>query len=417
MFKQISFAFITALIIIGITVAIIIFGRGYRLNPNNNQVQTTGLLATTSSPNGANVYINNQLTSATNSTINLLPGTYDVKITKDGYTSWSKKLQIKGEVVTKAEALLIPIAPEFRPLTTTGALNPILSPDGTRIAYGIASASAEKQGIWILDLNDRPLSFQTSARQIAVDSSFIQYSKAKMIWSPDSKQIVGNIDDNLFLLNTNELNIYPQDISLISDLQFDKWIQEKKEKDEAFFKVLKTKLYKSFKDKIKIISWSPDETKILYTATASATIPEIITPPLIGTNTQPEERNLSIGKIYVYDIKEDKNFYITQDEKVVSPPLVSVENILYQNYLDLLKISKIQWLSDSGHLILTEKNPEEKEGKISIIDYDNTNKQTVLSGFFEDNFVFPFPNSTRIIILTSLNLSSTTVNLYAINLK
>jgi len=407
--KRLIITLITIIGFILITTIIIALGRGYRFNPKTKSFQSTGLLVSSSFPTGSQVFVDDHLVSATNSTIPLPPGTYNVKITKDGYIPWSKKLTIKGEVVTKADALLLPVAPELRPLTTTGALNPSLSSDGIKISYGVATSSAEKQGIWILDLSDRPLSFQSTARQIVKDNEFIKYSQGKTYWSPDGKQILIQTEQNYYLLNTDVMNDNPEDTSLTIEFLIQSWIKEKTDKEEALFKTLKPKFQESIKESIKILSYSPDETKILYEATASAIIPEIITPPLIGTNSQPEERSIKEGNIYIYDAKEDKNFQIKQGEKQKEANPEDKNIVL--DYLNSLKTPEIQWLPDSQHIILVENK------KINIVEYDGTNKSTLISAPFEDNFVFPFPNVTRLVILTTLNPSLTTPNLYSLSLR
>ena len=60
---------------------------------------------------------------------------------------------------------------------------------------------------------------------------------------------------------------------------------------------------------MKIVSFAPDENKILYEATAAATT-TIISPPLIGTNATEDKRTITPNTLYIYDIKEDKNYFI-----------------------------------------------------------------------------------------------------------
>jgi hypothetical protein len=45
----------------------------------------------------------------------------------------------------------------------------------------------------------------------------------------------------------------------------------------------------------------------MYTATASATLPPILTSPLPGSNSTDEIRAIKPGGIYTYDRKEDRN--------------------------------------------------------------------------------------------------------------
>jgi len=416
MFRKLILAILTIAILVGITALIVAFGRGYRFNFQTGKVAPTGLLVASSFPTGAQVYVDDHLVSATNSTIPLPPGNYEVKITKDGYISWQKKLKVQGEVVTLADALLLPIAPILRPITTTGALNPTVSLDGTNLVYGVATASALKQGVWIMNLADRPLSLQSPSKQIARDSEYLKFSTGTFIWSPDNKQIIVKLDGNYYLLSTDGLNESPQDVSLTYDLQFETWIEEETTKQEALVKSLKPKLAKFIKENTKIISWSPDETKILYEATQSATMPEFLTPPLIGSNSQPEEREFETNRLYVYDIKEDKNFYLQNTERTSNQETLA--NTLEKNYLDLITYHlalPLKWLPDSKHLLLIEKN-EKETNEIKIVEYDNTNKATIFASPFEDNYMFPFPSGYRIVILTTLN-PSLSPNLYVVDLQ
>ena len=91
------------------SIAAILYATGYRVSLSGGSdgkiIAGTGLLVTTSRPDGARVLINNNLTTATNNTINLKPGDYDARIEKDGYLPWSKKIIIKNGLVSEANAL------------------------------------------------------------------------------------------------------------------------------------------------------------------------------------------------------------------------------------------------------------------------------------------------------------------------
>ncbi|HBU22179.1 TPA: hypothetical protein DEB02_04520 [Candidatus Beckwithbacteria bacterium] len=72
----------------------------------------------------------------------------------------------------------------------------------------------------------------------------------------------------------------------------------------------------------------------------------------------------------------------------------------------------VQCSPDPRHYILVQ------EGKIVIGEYDGTNQDTVYAGPFSDDFAYPWPNGSRLIILASLNGGSNQPpNLYSINLK
>src|SRR3989344_7346377 len=112
----------------------------------------TLILVATSDPNGASVLINGTLKTATNNSLNLQPDNYDITLQLDGYSPWQKTIPIKQEEVFKTNAFLFPKVPNLTPLTLTGATNPVLSPDQSKIVYSVASASAQKNGLWILDM-------------------------------------------------------------------------------------------------------------------------------------------------------------------------------------------------------------------------------------------------------------------------
>src|SRR5664280_1622818 len=126
--KKLIIPVLIVLFLIAGTIVVILLGRGYGLNLNGSGpiLAGTGLLVATSSPNGAQVFINGHLTTATDNTINLAPGDYDVKIFKDGYFPWEKKISISKETVSKADALLFPTAPQLESITNIGISNPTL---------------------------------------------------------------------------------------------------------------------------------------------------------------------------------------------------------------------------------------------------------------------------------------------------
>src|SRR5260221_7337856 len=166
--KQLTISVLIIGFLVAVTALVIFLGSGYRIDFGGNGaiLSGTGLLVTTSSPNGAQVIINGHLTTATDNTINLAPGEYDVKIFKEGYFAWEKKITIKKEVVSKADALLFPSAPKLENITNVGVLDPTLDPSRTKIAYLVASQSAAKNGIYVLDMTSRPiLTLQSASSQ------------------------------------------------------------------------------------------------------------------------------------------------------------------------------------------------------------------------------------------------------------
>lgn len=355
-----------------------------------SSLKPTGLISATSDPTGAEVSVDGTLKTATNNSFGIDPGYYTVRITKEGYIPWEKKIRVQGEVVSQATAFLFPTNPSLSPLTTLGIANPILSPDGTKVAYVIpASVGTKKAGLWYYELSEGPLGRNRDPIQLDQPNGFI-FDAAKLTWSPDATQLLVQNGSVARLYTISRPGVFT-DVSPTLPSLFSDWNTAQSDTEKQKLAAFKPVIVNIATSSAKIISFSPDETKILYEATASATIPQVIVPPLIGTNSTPEERTIIPGKFYVYDSKEDKNYFLL-DKKEIS--------------------GAIHWFPTSKHLLITLK------GKIDVMEYDRTNWITIYSGPFVDDFVAPWNNGSRIIILTNLNGDALSLpNLYTVNLR
>src|SRR3990167_10731357 len=285
--KKVLIAVSILAVLILITVAIALYGRGYRFSFNNGRADLsgTGLLVATSNTDGAQVFVNGHLTTATDNTINLQPGSYEVRIFKDGYFPWEKNLIIEKGVVAKAEALLFPSAPKLESITNIGVNNPVLDPSRTKIAYTVTSQAVRKNGVYVLDMTSRPiLTLQNSSKQIA-DDTIALFSKAKLSWAPDGSNLIASISAQdlsaNYLLAAGSFNQSPSDVTETLTSVNSSWDKLKADRDKSLADGLSAKLRKTVSDNFNIMSWSADETKILYQASSSATLPIIRIPRLI----------------------------------------------------------------------------------------------------------------------------------------
>ena len=443
---------ITLLILIflaGGTYLAIRYAQGYRVNLSNQVVEGTGLLVANSHPQGASVLINDELKTATDDTLHLTPGNYKVRLEKDGYKAWEKQLQIKNELVTQTNARLFPAAPSFSALTYNGASDITPSPDGHKLAFKVATGSAEtKYGIWVLSLDENPLRFSSNAIQIAIDEPTIAFSEAQLFWSPNSSEILAYFNENrAYLLNASNpnktqalVNVAFQLPSLVQDWQEQLGLEQQKRLTK-----LPLKMQEIATSSATLLYFSPSEEKLLYTATASGVIPEKLIPPLPAINDQTQERNLKSGSIYVYDSKEDTNFLVVEDafspeeldefiQKFTPPsvktevtpgspepvvettplnqPVLEVLQNLQAQYSPVYSHHRIQWFPDSYHLIITEPD------RVCIVEYDGNNKVAMFTGYFLEQFTYPWPNGQKLVLLTPLSPSSEVLpNLYALDLE
>jgi hypothetical protein len=377
------------------TVGISYYARGYKLNFNKGPILTvTGLISATSRPKSASVYLDNRLITATDDTLNLPPGEYEVKIGKDGYLPWTKKIKVKPEVVFQTDAQLFRSVPDLRPLTFTGALNPTLSPDGNKIIYSVASASASKDnGLYLLELTDNPLLINKNIpKQISPNFPNLDWSKATFEFSPNSQQAIASFanSNSHFLLNLDnpitQASLY--DITPRLELIRQEWQQQLNLILQSRISKLPSPLQTLVSStSAQNLSFSPTEDKILYLAKTNGDLPSQITPPP-AQSTQPQQRRIQQDFYYVYDLKDDTNFLIGPAKN----------------------LSQISWLPNSNTLLFIQ------DGQIKVIEYDSTNIQTIFGGDFDPQVVLPAPDGNKIITLTS-PYTGAPRNLYSITIR
>ena len=375
------------------------YARGYRLNIKTFKFQPNGILVLKSEPDGASVYINGELKTATNASISLSPGTYDVEVRRDGYFSWYKRLTIEKEIVTQATISLLKNAPSLSPITSSGAVNPVMSEDGSKIAYIVLPSKnigSEKVGLWTLDTFSLPLGFGSGPKRIT-DGDL---TGAVYVFSPDNRQVLLTISNSVYLLDTGSFTAQNQRVNIASkkDATITSWASEKENRDQILTRNLPPEIIDILTRKSSSFVFSPDGSMILYTASSSGTLPEGLTQPLPGASTQRQERSVQNGHTYIYDIKEDRNFLITDQP-------ITIGND------DSAKVSALRWMSTSKHLLLAQ------EGQIVVMDYDGTNRQVIYSGSYFAPSAFPFTNTTKILILTNLGSPSGGANLYTLTVK
>lgn len=396
--KALFTTLIVLLAVSAVAYAFILYGKGYRLNlsgQGNKIISGTGLLVLTSTPNGARVFIDNEITTATDDTINLAPGEYEVRIEKDGYYPWKKHVTLKNEAVTKTDAVLFPVAPKLESVTLLGAVKPVVDPTGSLVAYSVASSSAENNGIYVLNLGLSIIPFGTSARQIASDK-IADFSKATMEFSPDGREILATINTSIqpqvYLLKTDSPNTSPQNVTLTEQLVRQDWATLQDQIDQKFAATLPTASRAFILQNFAKSQLSPEGDKIMYIASQSATMPLFIKPVLPSTNSTIEDRNIKQGYAYVYQIKEDKNYllYAPQEGEIL-PHFI--------------------WHPSSAHLVFVQNK------RIFSMEYDGGNRTTLYAGPFEPDFLSTWQDGSGLVILTNFNDESVPGNLYKIGLR
>lgn len=373
------FISIVTLVVIGILAGIaIFFAKGYTFSPKERRIVGTGIINITSQPDAASVFIDGHLTTATNATISSLsPKNYTVRVVKEGFIPWEKSLEVKEGIVTEVKLTLFPAIPTIYPLTFTTVANPSLSPDGSKLAYIVPAkqgdaAANKKSGVWVwTTVSNQPIAFARSSEPHQIASNITaDFSKAVLRWSPDSKQVLANVGNNNYLLESNSSNDNPRDITPVLASTIKGWEDDIKAKEVLLVESITDGKLKKIASDSAILKWSPDETKFMARA----------------EKIKEGSKGLVDG-MKVYDLEDSKSY-------------------------DLPPAKAHIWLPESKHIILVE------EGSISIADFDGTNKAVIYAGNFLNDFVFPWPDSSRFVIINSLPTpTASEPNFYGVNLK
>jgi hypothetical protein len=379
---KIFFRLVTVAVFLVILAVVIAYARGYRLDFQKQSVSPNGILAITSSPKTSKVYINGQLKGITDMNTTLSPGNYSIEIKKDGYTSYTKNVALKGELVMSVDGLLFPVNPSLSPLTNLGIVKAIPLDQTNKLLIFSQSEDEAKDGIYLFEVNQSALSLFPPLKPIILRKDLpgnLDLKDTNVYFSPDYKQaIVEFLPTNIsYLLNLDEQNSNPINISSSQQTLLYAW---QKEKDQEKNKILETfpkQIAKVASDSFHIVSYSPDDTRILYQAIKSIPLPLAIVPRLIATNQTTENRELKKNSLYVYDKKEDRNYEIRNSKFEI------------RNFSPL-------WYPDSKHLTFVENN------KVSVVDYDGQNTRTVYSGPFDNSFFTLTPDG-KIAVLINLN--------------
>ncbi|MDO8576733.1 MAG: PEGA domain-containing protein [Candidatus Daviesbacteria bacterium] len=370
---------IATIIVIAIAASVAIFlAKGYTFSPAEKRIVGTGIITISSEPDSASVFIDGHLTTATNATISSLPPkSYTVKIVKEGFIPWEKQISVKEGLVTPVKVTLFPAIPTIYPLTFNGVVSPTLSLDGGKLAFVVPASAGKKAGVWVwTQTSNQPISFARSAEphQIA-QNSVADFSKASLRWSSDSKQILATVGNNNYLLNVDSLNNDPRDITPILQATIKSWEDDVRSKDEARILAIKDVATQQIASSSAALHWSPDETKFMVVKS---------------------DNNAKANSAEIVKTKEGAKVYGLEEKKEYLLPAARAH----------------VWLPDSRHIILVE------DKTISVVDFDGTNKAVIYAGSFQDDFVFPWLDSSRLVIISSFPTpTASEPNLYGINLK
>lgn len=166
-----------------VTPILVLYARGFTFDWATHKLVKTGAIVVKTDPNKADVYLNNKKQSGT-TPLNLRflqPADYDIRVEKDGFQPWSKRLTVKGQLVTWADfdrefvTLFLKLA-QLKQTTTSSQIG--LSQDRGQIAF-----AGHGQTLNFLDVNNDT----TTTRNItaAVEAPF--GLSGQLIWNNGPK--------------------------------------------------------------------------------------------------------------------------------------------------------------------------------------------------------------------------------------
>jgi len=356
-------------VVISLTYLISILARGYQPDFNDGfKFKATGLLSATSKPKSASVFINDQLYTATDDTINLSPGKYQVKIIKDGYQPWSKNIEIQKEMVVQTEATLFRSAPDFSPITQNGALNPTVNLDKNSLIFSVSKAGASKDnGIYLIETYSSPLPLgKNTSKQIIGNFPSIDWSNFSFTFSPNSKQIlaISHTQNTAYLLNLEASGSKkPTDVSNLITFINNDWQKQRSQILLSKLERLPAKLRPLVATQSADILFSEDDSKALYLSQK--------------------------GSYLVYDLNKDISYPIGNLNEIDNP----------------------FWLPNSNNLVYSNKSQQ-----IKTVEYDGSNQSTIFAGKFSNNLILPWSDGSKIIVYTR-PFPEAPENLYSVSIR
>ncbi|NCN07557.1 PEGA domain-containing protein [Candidatus Falkowbacteria bacterium] len=199
--RLVYISFITVFLIV--VPLVLLYTQGYRYNFKRGKVQKTGIFIVSSIPKKADVYLNGKLIigDQTPSRIEkLLPADYEIKLTKDGYHDWTKKLQIYENSTTFAEDVILwknnlPIQ-----IAEHNIISWLTSPDNKKSTF--------------LTSDRNIISFNFDNKETHTIYQANEYANPQILeWSNTSKKILIKSNNNYLAIDTERYYLQPVKIS------------------------------------------------------------------------------------------------------------------------------------------------------------------------------------------------------------
>ncbi len=198
------------------TPPIILYSMGYSFDWETQSLIQTGGIYLKSLPDQTQIFINDQNKKTTPRLIShLLPKTYNVAVTKDGYFPWQKNLTISPQLVTEARNIVLfpqNIAPELVDPKFTGSLEERFVPAKDRNDLFRAQETASTSAAWLYQ--DATLYYLSKENSLVYKTDLNGFSKEQISknYLPEDKYTIIARNSRVGLLSkTGDLYFLNQD--------------------------------------------------------------------------------------------------------------------------------------------------------------------------------------------------------------
>jgi len=190
--KTIIFQVTTAIIIALISLFLIYYVQGYRVDWKNMSLIQTGVMVLFTDPAPDRIVINGEEQEVDNElALSLTPGHYDVEISKEGFSTWQRSLNVGSEIVaSEKDIILFRTNPETTTLLEQKNIDLINAPDTTLVEFA-------------------PQELHSNGHEIWVNSNLVtRFSKdaTNVKWYPDMAHIMYQMDDEIRIIEATGYN-------------------------------------------------------------------------------------------------------------------------------------------------------------------------------------------------------------------
>jgi len=179
---------------------IIFYSSGYRLDIKRVKIIKTGtLMVEAKDIKNANLYIDNKLYEEPFDEkifiYNLLPGEYQIRLEKEGYHNWERKITINSSLTTFAKDIILFKKNLPLQLIEGNVTDFYLSPDKQKIVYILKTNEFLELYLYDLNIKNNNLIYRIGSG----------YENIVVKWAASGKKILLGLDDNYLVFDINNL--------------------------------------------------------------------------------------------------------------------------------------------------------------------------------------------------------------------